>query len=151
MTEQINYEDNLFFIIAQLQLAADGLKLNLDPSSFYGRYKQGILFFDKVLTDFEQKLFDNPHLVKLSDYLQALRRGRMGMESLINEIDRAGSELAKTFGPDRAELAALLERQKASISAISTRLRHGAENYKGPEVISEEELSILMASEDQII
>jgi hypothetical protein len=144
MTEEIHYDNDLFFIIASLQLLKNGLLLNLD-ACFKDYYVNDLTLIDKSLFFFQEELTNNPHLIKLASYTHTLSRAERMMVELITELQKGDTVIAKTFTGQEDMLETLSIRHNNQALALVERLKVGVDNYKEIDVISEQEMAVLLA------
>jgi hypothetical protein len=149
MINHINYDDDLFFITARLQIMEKSLKLNLDSELLAESYRHDILAYDKLLSLFQEKLTSNTQLIRLSEYLHALHRAQICLVAIIDTLLAGSLPFAQSFQDERSLLSEIHKRQVNNSHIITDRLSKGVENFKELDVIGEEELSILMADETE--
>jgi hypothetical protein len=147
--KEINYEDNLFFLVSQIEQLSKLLKLNLDGDFLCDKYILDVTFFDKTLTRIEKSIVENNKLINFPQYLQLLRRARSALEELLMKVDESEKELAIQFRQKfTEELDELIQHQQDCIQIIISRLKQsGQVAYDDSETIGAEEMQLLTSQD----
>ncbi|NIZ19282.1 hypothetical protein [Entomospira culicis] len=150
MKKEINYEDNIFFIVAQVEQLTQMLDLSLDGDFLCDKYILDINFFDRTLKKIEGQMMQNSRLIHFPQYLQLIRRARTAMESLLQQIQYSDKNLPIQFRQKLGEeFQELLYNQQTQIQHIINHLHANGNNEKDSDVesIGFEEMSLLIGQD----
>ncbi|MGL4525241.1 MAG: hypothetical protein ACRCVN_06990 [Spirochaetia bacterium] len=140
MAEFISYDDNLFFVMAQVKHLNNGLKLTLHRSQFSQYYGKQFVFLSDLVHNIQDELMSRPQLIRLNDYLQMLRSTQSEMIKLLDTF-MAQSILS-------CPEVSLMQLRDELQEAHAVILEHLAENEKiitQVDTVSSEEMSILLS------
>ncbi|NIZ40139.1 hypothetical protein PVA45_01220 [Entomospira entomophila] len=147
MQKNIHYEDNLFFIISQIEQLTRLADLQLDGNFLCDKYMLDINFFHRTLIKFEDSIIQNRKLIYFQPYLQLIRRARSALEILLEKMKESNKELAKQL-QDKLddELNELINEQRTRIDILLNKLQQQEEDssYNENETIGIEELELLL-------
>jgi hypothetical protein len=145
MTENVNYEDNIFFISRTIDLLSQGAELNLDRELFYEKTMDAILFTDRALQHIFKNLTENSYLINRNLYLHSLMKKKRKFTDLLSEFlsgYKADWPLAEEH---RIKLQRALEIHIADIGDIRNILSFSDTGQEDREIISRDEMNFLMA------
>ncbi|NIZ47351.1 hypothetical protein PVA44_01180 [Entomospira nematocerorum] len=146
MQKNINYEDNLFFIIAQIEQLTRLADLQLDGNFLCDKYILDINFFHRTLMKFEDSIIQNRKLIYYQPYLQLIRRARSALEVLLEKMQESHKELAQQLQNKlNDELSELIHEQRTRIDILLNKLQQdGSSSLNENETIGIEELELLL-------
>lgn len=144
MTENTNYEDNLFFLSQIIGQTENACKLNLDQSLFQCKLIDDIIFVDHTMQHIFKNLTENSFLINRNQYLHSLMKKKKRFTDLLNEFlsdaQRYGGD-----GATRSTLQRSLEIHISDIQDIREILSLSNKNDEEKDIISTDELNFLMA------
>ncbi len=145
MTENVNYEDNLFFISRTIDLLNQGAALNLDRDLFYEKTMEFLLFTDKTLQNIFRDLTENSYLINRNLYLHSLmKKKRKFVDLLSTWMERSRPDWPLTE-EHRISLQRALEIHRSDIDDIRNTLSLSDNREEDREIISRDEMNFLMA------
>jgi hypothetical protein len=145
MTENVNYEDNLYFLSRTIDLLDQGARLNLDRELFYEKILDTLFFTDRILQNIFANLTENNYLINRNIYLHSLMKKKKKFTNILSlYIDREQNEwvLEKEI---KSKLQRILEIHLADISDIRKTLSLTDDRGEDREIISQNEMNFLMA------
>ncbi|MDC7221881.1 MAG: hypothetical protein PQJ59_18265 [Spirochaetales bacterium] len=145
MTENVNYEDNLFYLSRTIDLLDNGVKLNLDRDLFYKKTMELLVFTDETLQSIFADLTENSYLINRNLYLHSLmKKKKKFINTLYRYLKKEKSEWPLD-DKDRARLQRALEVHQADIGDIRGTLSLSDDREEDREIISRNEMNFLMA------
>lgn len=146
--EPINYDDDLFFIIARLQNLQDGLKIKLDEKMLKKYYLIDLKEISITLNFLGENLMAKNNLIRISEYLYSLGRARRLLNETIEEILETKTDFTKGFSDDLSDLRKILNEQSSHVEKSEDILSNtNFKNEVESDVLSEEEMSILFGDD----
>lgn len=146
--EPINYDDDLFFIIARLQNLQDGLKIKLDEKMLKKYYLIDLKEISITLNFLGENLMAKNNLIRISEYLYSLGRARRLLNETIEEILETKTDFTKGFSDDLSDLRKILNEQSSHAEKSEDILSNtNFKNEVESDVLSEEEMSILFGDD----
>lgn len=146
--EPINYDDDLFFIIARLQNLQDGLKLKLDGIMLKKYYLIDLREISLTLNFLGENLTTKNNLIRINEYLYSLGRARRLLNETIETILKTETDFTKGFIDDLSDLRKILNEQSTHAEKSEDILSNT--NFKNEiesDVLSEEEMNILFGDD----
>lgn len=143
MIENVNYEDNLFYLSRMIDLASKSLLLNLDRSLFYRKRVDDIRFIDRSLQVIFKELSENRYLINRNQYLHTLMKKKKSFLDLLESMDNQNESAPEET--DRIDLERFREIHRGDIADIREILSLTDNVDEGQDIISADELNFLMA------
>ena len=145
MTENVNYEDNLFFLSQMIGLTEKSVKLKLDNKFFYDKIAEDIRFIDRTLQFIFKDLSENSYLINRNQYLHSLMKKKNHFIILIEALENPVHEENKLTEKDRIAFIRYREIHSRDIIDIRELLSLSDSREEGKDIISNDELNFLMA------
>jgi DNA repair ATPase RecN len=144
MLQKIVFQDNIFQVIRSIDVAYEGLLLELAPEYFLDKTVDDLLFFDATI----QKLYKHINAnQQIADYLSLLHNLYSCQRKYLSLIDA----IIQRKNPMKAEFEQLLPKLQsirnvhAQISAeIASQIQKSDKNADSREIVSSNELSELL-------
>lgn len=150
MQKEVNYEDNLFFIISQIEQLQRMLELNLDGNLLHQKYILDINFFNDILAKIEYSIISNKKLINFLQYLQLIRKSRSALELLLITLHKSSKNLALMLKQNLNEhLEEMIHNQQECIHSLIIQLKQeeNIEEVTKNESIGIEELQLLIGKD----
>jgi hypothetical protein len=145
MNENVNYEDNLFFLSQMIGLAEKSVKLKLDNNFFYSKIVDDIHFIDRTLQFIFKDLSENNYLINRNQYLHSLMKKKNRFISLLESLENPVYENNTLTIEDRVAFTRYREIHRGDIVDIREILSLSDSRDEGRDIISNDELNFLMA------
>ena len=128
MSEKVHYEDNLFYLLTDINRLKNGLKLSIDKDFFADKFMEDLFFVDEVLSRHYELLKKNPYLIRRKDFLFSIQKLKKRLTDLQEEV----LERSSFFSPEDNERFPDLKRRMArhlqDIQDIRNEIRSNMEN-----------------------
>lgn len=141
MADFISYDDNLFFVMAQIKHLQNGLKLTLHRPVFSSFYTKQFNFIADVLRSIQNELFKRPQLIRINDYLQLLRSAESSFVHLLETFLSHSMFVVDT----NHEIESLKNELNNCLNMVIERLSEDEKNITEIDTVSSEEMSILLS------
>ncbi len=149
MTKQINYEDDIFFLLLIIRRLRDGLKLKIDMETFGSKIVDDILFLDETIEKMLQMLEAKHGVLNREENLRSLKKVESLFNNLLDDIIEKRipgsyyfSDLNSSFIKIRKKNLEMTSKIDQILSDMS---RIDSEKSK---MVSEEEFRYLLSSDD---
>jgi hypothetical protein len=151
MAQKTHYDDNLFYLNAQIKTIKNGISLEIDREFFLEKTVDDLFFLDSVLVKLYALIKENVYLIKRPEHLRSIQRSKKMYVELIETIQEKKSSFADGLEPYFPKLALSREEHLRDIEAIQDMLtaRSYASAKDSFDVISEEELKFLFTSDKE--
>ena len=151
MAQKTHYDDNLFYLNAQIKTIKNGISLEIDREFFLEKTVDDLFFLDSVLVTLYALIKENVYLIKRPEHLRSIQRSKKMYVELIETIQEKKSSFADGLEPYFPKLALSREEHLRDIEAIQDMLtaRSYASAKDSFDVISEEELKFLFTSDKE--
>jgi len=148
MTKQINYEDDIFYLLLIIRRLADGLKLTIDGDIFSGKIVDDILFLDEAVDKVSGLLKESQSFLKKEENLRNLKKVKRLFIELLDDIIEKKISIAYYFTDIIDNFKKIREKQRETTVEIDTELENMSGGKKeGQQIVSEEEFKFLLSHE----
>ncbi len=145
MTENVNYEDNLFFISQTIDLLRKGALLNLDRELFYQKIMETLFSTDASLQSIYKNLTENSYLINRNLYLHSVMKKKRKFTEILTAYLEGDPGKWLIEEEHRSRLQRIREIHTSDIQDIRSTLSLTADKEEDREVISRDEMNFLMA------
>jgi hypothetical protein len=119
MNKRINFEDNIYILLARIKMIRDLLALDTDPGLFLDKTLEDIDFIDATLQALQAQMQENLRLIEREELLNHLSELEMQFaQALSGFLDSEGTISAREYPAIRDKMAILrtrsLDRRKMS-------------------------------------
>ncbi|MFP4362577.1 MAG: hypothetical protein ACLFR1_01780 [Spirochaetia bacterium] len=150
MTQTVHYEDNLFFLSAQIKTIREGLTLDIDENFFIDKVVEDIFFIDATAEQLFSMLREKNHLIHRTDYLRKLMRVSKQFVKLLEDILQEELSFASYLGPFSQKFQTAKSIHQSNITEIRTILSKTIRSQKEEEdMVSSEEFNFLLQPNDE--
>ncbi|NOY09109.1 MAG: hypothetical protein GXP33_09740 [Spirochaetes bacterium] len=149
MTKQINYEDDIFFLLLILRRLSDGLKLTVDSEIFSAKIVDDILFIDEAVDKVYDLLKNSPSLIKKEENLRNIRKVKKLFIELLDDIIRKKVPMAYYFTDILDNLIRIQKKHSETDADIDGQLlKIAGKLQEGRQIVSEEEFRFLLSDDE---
>lgn len=146
MNKRVNFEDNIYILLARIRMVRDLLTLDTDPRLFLEKTVDDLEFIDTTLNILLQDISENQRLIERKEFLNHLSELDLQFEQTLSDILSGGRTISAGGSPavkDKLTILRIhsLERRKTTVntgSAVESR-------NEGPLVSSDELNELLKA------
>ncbi len=149
MTKQINYEDDIFFLLLILRRLSDGLKLTVDSEIFSAKIVDDILFIDEAVDKVYDLLKNSPSPIKKEENLRNIRKVKKLFIELLDDIIQKRVSMAYYFTDILDNLIGIQKKHSETDADIDGQLlRIAGKLQEGRQIVSEEEFRFLLSDDE---
>ena len=149
MTRQINYEDDIFFLLLIIRRLRDGLKLKIDMETFGSKVVDDILFLDEAIEKMLQLLEAKHGVLNREENLRSLKKVERLFNNLLDDIVEKRIPGSYYFSDLYSSLTKIRKKNLDLTSKIDQMLsdisRIDSEKSK---MVSEEEFRYLLSTDE---
>jgi len=142
MIKRVNFEDNIYIILARIKLIRDLLVLDTDLDLFLDKTLDDFDFIDGALDTLLTRLLENKKLIKRDEFLNHLMELEVVLSRVLAVFLSRSEEAAGTAYPSIQERLAGLEAR--SQERKKTEESSGAKNAPEEPLVSPDELNELL-------
>ncbi|MCD6122725.1 MAG: hypothetical protein J7K04_12880 [Spirochaetales bacterium] len=149
MTKQINYEDDIFYLLLIIKRLSDGLKLTIDADIFSGKIVDDILFLDEAVDKVAGLLKESQTFIKKEENLRNLKKVKRLFIELLDDIVNKNISIAYYFSDLIDNFKKIREKQKETAADIDEELKKlSGKKREGQQIVSEEEFKFLLSQDE---
>lgn len=141
------FEEALYFLSLTCRRLLEGLKLGLDPEFFEARFLDEVDFLDSILNRLEEALLAQTQLIQRKEYLHELLTTRQLFKEVLSEMLRQARDQTAFLG-QIPMLQTLAQRNADRLDALAAEIDASPQGPGPSEVITEEEMGILLKDPD---
>ena len=148
MTNQINYDDNIFYLQSLIKGLRTALHLDLDPEYFRDKLVEDIFFVDRTLQQIYETLGANTYLINRSDHLRELVRAKRAYCDFLDEAAKQESASASLLAGLSAKISSAREQHVRDIADIQGMMDGRTPTEEPKTIVSQDEYRFLFEEQE---
>ena len=149
MASTVNYDDNLFHIMAITRTLRSGLQLDIDAQLYLDRVVEDLLFIDATLERVHEELRDSRYLINRRDHLRQLMRAKRAYSDLLGEILNGQTAFRVELSRIRSKLEAAHDQQQRDIDEIRDDMEQVGGEDDQHTIVSQDEFRFLLQNDEE--
>ena len=149
MTKQINYEDDIFFLLLILRRLRDGLKLKIDMDTFGSKIVDDILFLDETIENMLKLLEKRHGVLNREENLRNLKKVEKLFNEMLDDIVEKRIPGSYIFADLLSSFTKIRKKHLDLISKLNEMLVEISRiDYERTKMVSEEEFRYLLSKDE---
>lgn len=149
MATRVNYDDNLFYVMALTRALRSGLQLELDPDYFRDKMVEDIFFIDRLLEQIYEALRVNTYLINRKDHLRELMRAKRNFADVLDELLEARLPFSEHLDTFRSRFAGARDQHVRDLSDIQNAMESGSSEDDQQTIVSQDEYRFLFHHDEE--
>ena len=149
MASTVNYDDNLFHIMAITRTLRSGLQLDIDAQLYLDRVVEDLLFIDATLERVHEELRDSRYLINRRGHLRQLMRAKRAYSDLLGEILNGQTAFRVELSRIRSKLEAAHDQQQRDIDEIRDDMEQVGGEDDQHTIVSQDEFRFLLQNDEE--
>ncbi len=149
MANKVNYDDNLFYLMAFTRTLSAGVQLDIDPEYYLDKTVEDILFVDRTLERIHESLRLNEYLINRRELLRELMRAKRAFADLLDAVLDGDPVFSEHLAPFRTKLAGVRDQHVRDISDIQESMNVEPTEADDRTIVSQDEYRFLLQNDDE--
>jgi hypothetical protein len=149
MTNTINYDDNLFYLMSVTRTLRSGVQLEIDADFYLDKIVEDIFFIDRAIEQIHQTLKSNTYLINRREYLRQVMRAKRSFADLLDGLVEGNLPFGKHLSLFVDKLAAARDKHMRDISVILQAMDTSSTEEDRQAIVSQDEYQFLFQNDEE--
>ncbi len=148
MSSQFHYDSDIFYLSQIIRVIRRGVSIPIDQEFFLDKIIEDIMFVDGVLKSLYARLNQNDLLVNRQQYLRDTYLAKRDLVLLLEDLIGGSLEFSSEIKQYHSRLKQIIRSQKEDMMVIDDSLNSDSRHEEEKTIVSQEEFSILLDSDN---